>query len=60
MITGKDSWKFLVACIIVLLIMCEAGIRATTSGTTGYVFGVLNIALGIFWCITTYKKLKDK
>ena len=60
MIKGKDSWKFLVAAIIVMFVTCEAGIRATTSGTTGYVFGVLNIALGAFWCITTYNKLKDK
>ena len=60
MITGKDSWKFLVAAIIVMVIACVAGIKATLTGTTGYVFGVLNIALGAFWCVKTYIKLKDK
>ena len=60
MITNKDSWKFLVAAFIVLFITCGAGAAATTAGKAGYVFGVLNILLGIGTVVGAYLKLRDK
>lgn len=60
MITGKDSWKFLVMAFIVLVITCGAGCCAYAYGGAGKVFGVLCMLLGITWTIRTYLKLRDK
>lgn len=60
MITNPNSWKFLVAAILLLVITCGAGVAATTAGTAGYMLGVANILLGIGTVVAAYLKLKDK
>jgi hypothetical protein len=60
MITNKDSWKFLVAAFLILLITCGAGAAATTAGTAGYILGVANILLGIGTVVAAYLKFRDK
>ena len=60
MITGKDSWKFLVAAFLILLITCGAGAAATTAGTAGYILGVANMLLGIGTVVFSYFKFRDK
>ena len=60
MITNKDSWKFLVAAFLILLITCGAGAAATTAGTAGYIFGVANMLLGIGTVVVAYFKFQDK
>lgn len=60
MITNPNSWKFLVAAILLLVITCGAGAAATTAGTAGYVLGVANILLGIGTVVAAYLKLRDK
>ena len=60
MITGKDSWKFLVKAFIVLAVTIGAGCCASLAGTSGKVFGVLNMILGIYWTVKIYLKEKDK
>lgn len=60
MITGKNSWKFLVWAFIVLTIMCGAGGIAIAFGGAGRFFGAANILLAIWFVFSTYQKLKDK
>ena len=62
MINNKDSWKFLVAALVILIITCGAGAAATTAGTAGYILGVANMLLGIITVVGAYKyfeKLSD-
>lgn len=54
MITGKDSWKFLVTYFVVLLVTIGAGCCATTAGGAGKAFGVANMLLGIGWVVSDY------
>lgn len=60
MITGKDSWKFLVWAFIILVVMCAAGGIAIAFGGAGRFFGAANILLAIWFVFSKYQKLKDK
>lgn len=60
MITGNDSWKYLVLFFIVMAIMGPAGGIAMAYGKAGIFFGIANIALGLFYCYHTYKKAEKE
>lgn len=60
MITGKDSWKFLVWAFIILVVMCAAGGIAIAFGGAGRFFGAANIVLAGYLTTSKYLKLKDK
>lgn len=57
MIVGKDSWKCLVYCFIVIAItglcggLCMAGYKSIFAG-------LANIAFGLFAAYVTYKSFK--
>lgn len=60
MINGKDSWKFLVFAIVVLVVTCGAGgIAATVEGWFPKFVGLLNGVLGITIVVKRYLQLKD-
>lgn len=61
MITNKDSWKFLAAFFVVLLITVWAGIGCYNSDIDGAkTMGILNMLLGGAIVGTTYLKFRDK
>lgn len=57
MITGKDSWKALVVCGIILLITCGCG-GICAAGYQSYFFGIANILFGLLATYLTYKHFK--
>ena len=59
MIVGKDSWMALVACSIILLVMCGCG-GICLAGYQSYFFGISNILLGLAVTSATYLFFKEK
>lgn len=59
MITGNDSWKVLVICIIVSLIMCACG-GITMAGYKSIFVGLANIALCLVVDYAVYKFFKSR
>lgn len=60
MITGNDSWKFLIWALVVLAIMGASGGIAIAFGGAGRFFGAANILLAIWFIFSKHQKLKDK
>lgn len=61
MITGKNSWMYLVLFFVVLFVTIGAGICACAYNTHGSAyFGVANMVLGIGFVVIVYLKKRDK